>query len=376
MNHELVNDESVRDTDGVLSLRKLLHLMVEKEGTDLHIKVGSPPGVRIHGQIHPIGRIRLVPKDAERLVKEILTDDQFERFEESGDLDIAYSVGGVSRYRVNVLRQRGSMGLAIRRIPESVPTLDELKLSPACKALAQKTRGLVLVTGPTGCGKSTTLAAMVDYINSTRSCHIVTMEDPIEYVHTDRLSYVTQREIGRDTRDFQTALHRALRQDPDVIMIGELRDLETIALAVTAAETGHLVFATLHTSSAVQTIARIIDVFPHEAQQQIRIQLADTLEGVLCQSMLPKNGGGCVIAQEVLIAVGPVRALIREAKTQQIQNIMQTGSQFGMRTLESELNDLLAADVISLNTALTKANHPRLISTPRTRTDRAVVRSR
>jgi len=289
MSYDLVSDESVRDTDGVLSLRKLLHLMVEKEVTDLHIKVGSPPGVRIHGQIHPIGRTRLQPEDTERLVKEILTDEQFKRFAACGDLDLAYSVGGVSRYRVNVLRQRGSMGLAIRRIPESVPTLDELKLSPVCKALAQKTRGLVLVTGSTGCGKSTTLAAMVDYINSTRACHIVTMEDPIEFVHTDRLSYVTQREIGRDTSDYQTALHRALRQDPDVIMIGELRDLETISLAVTAAETGHLVFATLHTSSAIQTIARIIDVFPHEAQQQIRIQLADTLQGVLCQTMLPRN---------------------------------------------------------------------------------------
>ena len=354
-------ETAYRDQTGALSVRKMLHLMVERSASDLHIKVGSPPGLRVNGTIRPLGTERLRPGDTTRLVRELLSGEQLEKFEREGDLDMAYSLDGVSRYRVNVLRQRGSMGMAIRRIPETVPTIDELNLPGMCKVLALKPRGLVLITGPTGSGKSTTLAAMVDHVNSQRACHILTMEDPIEYIHRDKKSYVTQREIGRDTASFNSALRRALRQDPDVIMVGEMRDLETISLAVTAAETGHLVSATLHTTSAIQTIDRIVDVFPVNQQQQIRIQLADALQGVLSQTMLPKIGGGCVVAHEILVGVDSVRACIREAKTPQLGNVMQTGAKVGMRTLETALNELVARNVILYNTALIKANHPKLI---------------
>jgi len=249
----------------------------------------------------------------------------------------------------------------IRHIPQSVPTIKGLGLPQICARLAEKDRGLVLVTGPTGSGKSTTLAAMVNHINSTRRGHIVTMEDPIEFVHNDMLCWVTQREIGSDAKDFPGALRRALRQDPDVIMIGEMRDLETISLAVTAAETGHLVFATLHTTSAVQTVSRIVDVFPSHQQEQVRMQVAETLQGIVSQSLLPRVHGGQAVAMEILVATDAVRALIRENKPAQLRNLMQTGVREGMQTLEGALNELLAQGEISQETALQKANFPRQI---------------
>jgi twitching motility protein PilT len=315
----------------------------------------------VDGRLEVLDNQPLPSDEAEDLVRALLTEEQLVRFDACGDLDIGYSLPGQARFRVNVLRARGAYGLAVRRIPEEVPTIEQLGLSPLCAQLSELPRGLVLVTGPTGSGKSTTLAAMVQHINATRACHVVTMEDPIEYIHREVKSHITQREIGRDTKDFASALKRALRQDPDVLLVGEMRDLETIRLAVTAAETGHLVFATLHTPSAALSISRIVDVFPPEQQRQIRMQVADSLQAVMSQMLLPRLGGGVALAQEILVATPAVRALIREGKIPQIGNVMQTGAQEGMQVLEDVLNDLIARGVIRYDTALGKANHPRLI---------------
>ena len=339
-------------------LDRLLRLMVERKASDLHIKAGSPPGLRVDGAVLPLNEPVLSPEDTRRLAEQVLTEEQRARFREEGDADLSYSIAGVSRFRVNVLTQRGAVGMVIRRIPSEIPTLASLGLPDACQALSNRPRGLVLVTGPTGSGKSTTLAAMVDYVNATRNGHILTMEDPIEFVHADKKCWVTQREIGADTTSFAGALRRALRQDPDVILVGEMRDLETISLAVTAAETGHLVFATLHTTGAVQTINRIVDVFPGGQQQQIRMQLADTLQGIVCQTLLPKVSGGRACAMEILVATDGVRGLIRENKTSQIHNLIQMGAKDGMCTLEMSLNQLLAQRAITLEAAASKANFP------------------
>ena len=339
----------------------LLALTVEKKASDLHLKAGSPVRIRTSGMLRTLGKHVLTPDEAEGLIRDLLDEDQFKRFAETGDLDMAYSLAGKARFRVNVLRSKGLMGMAIRRIPEEIPTIEELGLASVCVELADRPRGLVLVTGPTGSGKSTTLAAMLHHVNKTRACHIVTMEDPIEYVHAEKQAHITQREIGRDTQDFASALKRSLRQDPDVILVGEMRDLETVALAVTAAETGHLVFATLHTTSAVLTVDRVVDVFPSAQQRQIRMQMADALQGIVSQVMMPRKNGGVVVAQEILIATGAVRALVREGKTPQIGNMMQTGAKSGMQTLEDGLNDLLSRGVITYETALAKANHPHQI---------------
>jgi len=353
-----------------VSITDLLSLTVERRATDLHFKGGSPIRIRVDGTIKPISEEKLTSAEARGLIRSLLDSDQYERFLDEGDLDFAHTLEGEARFRINAMKTRGEVGLAIRRIPEDVPTVAQLGLAPVCSELASKARGLVLVTGPTGSGKSTTLAAMIHHVNSTRPWHILTMEDPIEYIHTERRACITQREIGRDTRDFASALRRALRQDPDVILVGEMRDLETIQLAVTAAETGHLVFATLHTTSAVLTVDRIIDVFPPAQQHQIRMQLADSLQGVVSQVLLPRRGSGVVVAQEVLVATSGVRALIREAKAPQIQNMMQTGAKDGMQTLEDSLNDLIARGLITHETALHKANHPRLVTEDGNRLER------
>jgi len=345
----------------LLGMRDLLLRAVERRATDLHLKAGSPPRMRVDGDLITLGNRPLEPAEARGLVRSLLTPEQLARFDEKGDLDIAYSLEGHARFRINVLRARGILGMAIRRIPEQVPDAVQLGLAPACVALAERPRGLVLVTGPTGSGKSTTLAAMIQHINRTRRCHILTMEDPIEFIHKEDQAHITQREIGRDTEDFASALKRALRQDPNVILVGEMRDLETISLAVTAAETGHLVFATLHTTSAVLTVDRIVDVFPPTQQRQVRMQLADCLQGIVCQLLLPRVGGGVVCAQEILMASTGVRSLIREGKAPQIGNMMQTGARDGMQTLEDGLNDLIARGLITYDVALSKANHTRLI---------------
>jgi twitching motility protein PilT len=342
-----------------LSIQQLLQDMVQSGASDLHIKAGNFPGMRIDGSVRPAESYgRVVPEAAADLCRQLMTAEQWERFEREHDLDFSYALPGVARFRVNALMQRGSCGLVVRQIPDRIPNARELGLPQVCLDLAGKPRGLVLVTGPTGSGKSTTLAAMLDFINETESGHILTMEDPLEFVHPDKKCYVTQRQIGQDTGSFREALRRALRQDPDVILIGEMRDLETISMAITAAETGHLVFGTLHTTSAISTVDRIIDVFPTDAQQQVRVQLATTLQGVISQTLAPKIGGGRVAAREILVATDAVRSLIREAKSAQMLNIMQTGKSVGMTTLEDELVRLCQTGLITPDDAISKANRP------------------
>ena len=340
-------------------MQTLLHQMVKKKASDLHIKAGSAPGFRIDGEVQPQAEFgQLTPEHTKALSEQIMSPEQKQKFTDERDLDFSYAVKDLARFRVNVLTQRGSIGMVIRQIPDRIPTVDELALPQVCRELALKPRGLVLVTGPTGSGKSTTLAAMLDFYNSNEHGHILTMEDPIEFIHKDKKCFVNQRQIGQDTQSFQQALRRALRQDPDVILIGEMRDLETISMAITAAETGHLVFGTLHTTSALSTVDRIIDVFPHEAQQQIRVQLATTLQGVISQTLISKVGGGRVAAREILIASDGVRSLIREGKTPQIVNLMQTGAKFGMTTLENELSGLVHKGLVTLEDAISRANRP------------------
>ena len=341
-----------------------LKKMVACGGSDAHLKVGKAPGVRISGEIQPQGTEPLRPEHTEAIARALLDADQWATFEADGDLDCSYSIPGTARFRVNVMRQRGSISLVLRYIPQQIPTFEQLGLPEICKTISMRPRGLVLVTGPTGSGKSTTLAAMIDLINATMQGHVLTMEDPIEFMHNDKKCYVNQREVGADTKNFNEALRRALRQDPDVILIGEMRDLETISLAVTAAETGHLVFGTLHTTSAVKTIDRIVNVFPPDAQTQIRLQLSGTLQGIISQTLVPKVGGGRVAALEVLVATDSVRAIIRENKMAQLMTSMQTGKKSGMQTLEDHLNALVAARQITYEEAVGKANLPQAIKAP------------
>ncbi|MDA8226279.1 MAG: type IV pilus twitching motility protein PilT [Desulfitobacterium hafniense] len=336
----------------MLSIEELLILAGEKGASDIHLTVDSAPVLRINGSLVGLQEEKLTPTDLERITGFLMTKEQQEGYEERGELDFSYSIPGVGRYRLNAFRQRGSNGLVIRLVPFSIPTPDKLGLPPVCLELARLPKGLVLVTGPTGSGKSTTLAAMIDYINKNRSCHIVTIEDPIEYLHQHQKSIVNQREVGQDTQSFANALRSVLRQDPDVILVGEMRDLETISTAVTAAETGHLVFSTLHTNDATQAIDRIIDVFPPHQQQQIRVQLASVLQGVLAQQLLPRvDGKGRVAAIEVLLANPAVRNLIREGKTHQIPTVIQTSGKLGMQPMEKAIQEFVRQGVISPQTA-------------------------
>jgi len=345
-----------------MDVNEFLTRMVQSGGSDAHLKVGMPPGVRVHGAIEKRGDTALRPEHTEAIARALLSEEQWTTFEARGDLDCSYSIAGVARFRVNVMRQRGSVSLVLRYIPEEIPTFEELGLPDVCKTLAKKPRGLVLVTGPTGSGKSTTLAAMIDLINSTEQGHVLTMEDPIEFLHKDKKCYINQREVGTDTPDFNEALRRALRQDPDVILIGELRDLETISLAVTAAETGHLVLGTLHTTSASKTIDRMVNVFPPDQQTMIRMQLAGTLQGIISQTLVRKTGGGRVAALEVLVATDAVRAIVRENKMAQLLSAMQTGKRYGMQLLEDDLNRLVAAGTILQEDAEAKANMPEMVT--------------
>lgn len=342
-----------------LKIGDLLANLVAKKGSDLHLKVGEPPTIRVHGRLIR-ENLPVLTDDAMRyLLSPVLDEEQWSLMEKELELDLAYSVSGLARFRVNAFHQSGHLGAVFRVIPFKILTIEELGLPPVVKEFCGLPRGIVLVTGPTGSGKSTSLAAMIDYINSTRTCHIVTIEDPIEFLHHDKKSVINQRELGGDTKSFADALKHVLRQAPDVILVGELRDLETIALAVTAAETGHLVFATLHTTDAAQTIDRMIDVFPPEQQSQIRMQLAMTLQAVISQTLLPrKDGNGRVAAFEVLVCHAGVRNLIREGKTHQIYSLIQTGGDMGMRLLDDSLIQLVTTGVVDYEEAIAKSSNP------------------
>lgn len=337
-------------------MEQLLRQAVKSGASDLHITVGVPPILRINGNLVRTEHQILTVKDTEDLFINITKDEQQIYFKEHGEIDFSFAIFGLSRFRVNAFRQRGSVAIVIRVVNENVPTLEQLGHPAILKTLASQARGLVLVTGPTGSGKSTTLAAMINLINQERSCHILTLEDPIEYLHKHSKSIVNQREMHTDTQSFTIALRAALREDPDVILVGEMRDPETIATAITAAETGHLVFATLHTGSAAQTIDRIIDAFPAYQQQQIRIQLSVTLQGIVAQQLLPRiDQQSRVAALEILIATPAVRNIIREGKTHQLTSVIQTGAKFGMQPMDIALRDLYRRGTVSYAEALMRA---------------------
>jgi twitching motility protein PilT len=343
-----------------VNLRALLDEMIERNASDLHITAGERPKLRVDGDIVN-SRVETVmgPRDTLAMAYSILTEVQKKRFETEDELDFSFGIANLSRFRGNVYKQRGCVSMAIRQIPFAIKTFQELRLPAIVEKLCEKPRGLVLVTGPTGSGKSTSLAAMVDKINREEKGHILTVEDPIEFVHKHQSCIVNQREVGADTKTFSAALKYALRQDPDVVLVGEMRDLETISAALTIAETGHLAFATLHTNSAAETINRIIDVFPHNQQSQVRAQLAFVLEGVVTQTLLPRaKGGGRVAACEIMICTPAVRALIRDDKVHQIYSIMQAGKKYGMQTLNDALYQLYVQGEVTLEDCLQHSSDP------------------
>ncbi len=343
-----------------LNVRKLLHEMVQRGASDLHITVGEKPKIRVDGELVDTssGKV-LTPKDTLTLAYSILTEQQKKRFETEDELDFSFGVQNLSRFRGNLFKQRGCIAMVLRQIPYKILSLDQLGLPPIVKKLAERPRGLVLVTGPTGSGKSTTLAAMIDKVNSERRAHIITVEDPIEFIHGHKQCTVNQREVGADTRTFSAALKYALRQDPDIILIGEMRDLETIGAALTIAETGHLVFATLHTNSAAEAINRIIDAFPSHQQAQVRAQLAFVLEGVITQTLIPRaTGSGRVCATEIMVCTAAIRALIRDEKIHQIYSLMQAGKKHGMQTMNDSLQQLYMQRIISLEEAVKRSADP------------------
>jgi twitching motility protein PilT len=346
-----------------LYMEELLQLVFDRDGSDLHIAANVPPMIRVNGKLVTTDYPALTPDEVQKLIFSILTNEQRKHLEQNWELDCSYGVVGLGRFRVNVYKEKGSYAAALRTIATKIPRFEDLGLPPVVKEMANKPRGMILVTGPTGSGKSTTLAAMIDYINSEKAEHILTIEDPIEYVHPSKKSLVNQRELGSDTKSFDNALKASLREDPDVILVGEMRDLETIRLALTAAETGHLVFGTLHTSSASQTVDRIVDVFPPHQQQQIRIQLSSSLVAVFSQTLVPKlssggKGRGRCLAQEIMVVTPAIANLIREGKTPQIYTQIQTGGKYGMITLESSLKALYESKQISLEDALSKTSKP------------------
>lgn len=347
----------------VVEISELLEKLVNQGGSDLHISSNLPPAIRVDGKLKRLDYPPLTAEDVENLLFPMLSNEQRRRLEQEWELDFSYGIEGLSRFRVNFYKDKGNYAAAFRTITSQVPSFDKLGLPDIVRTTAEKPRGLILVTGPTGSGKSTTLAAMIDYINTTKSEHILTIEDPIEFVHTSKSSIIHQRELGMDTRSFANALKSALREDPDIILVGEMRDHETIALALTAAETGHLVFGTLHTSSASQTIDRIIDVFPEGQQQQIRVQLANSLVAVFSQTLLPKvqpdgTKKGRVMAQEIMLVNPAIANLIREAKAAQIYSTIQMNQGVGMQTLEMALANLYKQNLITLEDALSKTSRP------------------
>ncbi|WMM26946.1 type IV pilus twitching motility protein PilT [Tissierella sp. MB52-C2] len=339
-----------------MNIVELVNIAMKKNASDIHITVGTPPILRINGELLTLESKKLMPEDTKSMVYETLDERTVKELEEKGEVDTSFSSPGVGRYRINAYKQRGSYAMALRIIPLEVPTIDELGLPSVVKDLARLPRGLILVTGPTGSGKSTTLASMINLINKERKCHILTLEDPIEYLHKHNQSIVNQREIGIDSDSFANSLRASLRQDPDVILVGEMRDLETISIALTAAETGHLVLSTLHTIGSAKTIDRVIDVFPPHQQQQVRIQFASVIKAIVSQQLLPKSdGSGRIAAFEVMVATTAIRNLIREEKIHQIDTAIQTGGKFQMQTMDNSLLDLYKKGLITKETILTQA---------------------
>ncbi|MBH5318233.1 type IV pilus twitching motility protein PilT [Paenibacillus sp. GSMTC-2017] len=335
-----------------MSVAEILQIAYDMGASDIHITVNSPVLLRIHGSLIPLNSALLNPQHTHNLAKELMTDLQYDSLMEQGEVDFSYGIPKLSRFRVNAYKQRGSVGLAIRIVPSVIPTMEQLQLPLIARDWISKPQGLVLVTGPTGSGKSTTLASMIDHLNRTDNAHVITLEDPIEFIHDHKKSMVNQREVGLDTASFSSGLRAALRQDPDVILVGELRDLDTISTAITAAETGHLVLGTLHTTDAPQTIDRIIDVFPSNMQAQIRIQLASVLLGIMSQRLVPRvDRRGRVAAFEILINSPAVSNLIRSEKVYQVRSVMQTNRSIGMLTMENSLRDLIQKRLISLEAA-------------------------
>ena len=347
------------DSQKTPGIHQLLKFMVDNTASDLHITPGTPPQLRIDGSLRPLNVPTLTPPETKKIAYSLLTDAQKHLFEEDKELDFSFGVKGLSRFRANVFQTRGSVGVAIRTIPFEILTFESLNLPKVVEDLNKRPKGLILVTGPTGSGKSTTLAAMIDRINSTRHEHIITIEDPIEFLHPHKSCVVNQREVGADTSTFKRALKSILRQDPDIVLIGEMRDLETIEAALSVAETGHLVFGTLHTNNCVQTINRILDVFPPYQQPQIRAQLSFVLEGVLSQTLIPKKGGGRCLALEIMVPNAAIRNLIREDKVHQIYSIMQVGqSKFGMQTMNQSLLALHLKGTIPVEEVLGRTTNP------------------
>ncbi len=342
------------------TMHDLLTIMIERGASDLHITTGTPPQIRLHGKLTPLTQFeRLTPQDTQRLAYSVLNEGQKQKFEEDNELDLSFGIQGLARFRCNVYRQRGAVAAAIRVIPIKIRSFDELGLPPVVEQLADRPKGLILVTGPTGSGKSTTLAAMVDKINNERTEHIMTIEDPIEFVHHHKKCLVNQREVFSDTHSFKNALKYILRQDPDVVLVGEMRDLETISAALTIAETGHLTLGTLHTNSCAQTINRVIDVFPTTQQSQVRAQLSLVLEGVLSQQLIPTTDGrGRVMSLEIMVTTPAVRNLIREEKIHQIYSSMQAGQKFGMQTMNQSLLELVQKRKITREEALNRSMLP------------------
>ena len=351
-----VKDED--DQSDWFRIDDMLNVLLDREGSDLHLSAGAYPTIRVHGDMIPLTQYpRLSGELIAKTIFEIVSTSQKNTFENEKELDFAYTLAGRSRFRVNIMQQQHHVGAVMRAIPWEIKTIEELGLPEQIREWASLPRGLVLITGTTGSGKSTTLAAIIDHANRTRAGHIITIEDPIEFVHPHQLSIVDQREVGEDTKSFAAALKHVLRQDPDIILVGELRDLETISVALTAAETGHLVFGTLHTQSAEETINRIIDVFPDSSQDQIRTQLAGCLQGIACQTLLKKIKGGRCVAVEIMIGTPAIRNLIREKKTEQMQSIIQAGAKFGMQTLDSELEKLVLEGTVDWKEAADKSTN-------------------
>ncbi|KST62682.1 type IV pilus twitching motility protein PilT [Mastigocoleus testarum] len=346
-----------------LMIEDLMEQMIEMGGSDMHLTAGLPPYFRISGKLTPIGNEALSSEQCQRLIFSMLNNSQRKTLEQTWELDCSYGVKGLARFRVNVYKDRGTYAACLRALSSKIPNFEQLGLPNVVKEMSEKPRGLILVTGPTGSGKTTTLAAMIDLINRTRAEHILTIEDPIEFVYEPIQSLVHQRQLGEDTKSFGNALKGALREDPDIILIGEMRDLETISLAISAAETGHLVFGTLHTSSAAQTVDRIIDVFPHEKQTQVRVQLSNSLVAIFSQTLVPRKNPkpgefGRVMAQEILVVTPAISNLIREGKTAQIYSAIQTGGKLGMQTLERVLADLYKQGTVSFEAAISKTSKP------------------